>query len=316
MKKKIPDTKIFSSKLVFVGGLSRCGKAFLCPIVSSFKNSEMFICEPVSENIYHAHYLKKIDYDLAKFFLKRIYNERIYNLNIGRNLNKKVGDYSSITKFKDPKIYFERENSGKNKSNKNFKSNSFYPIMFHDVMLSPQLILDSFRDVKIIYIDRHPVDIIIEWIKKGYDGKHSSSKKNTGLSFYYKNKFYPYWWFGNEKNFFKIKNKLERIILVLKKIYIDQKINFIKFKKRYPQNFFYVNYDVMTSKTDHTIKKIIKFLNTKNDKNTFKIVKRENGNREIDINDRFNKRDYIVKRISKKYLKILNNLEKTYEKKI
>ena len=37
---------------------------------------------------------------------------------------------------------------------------------------------------------------------------------------------------------------------------------------------------------------------------------------ESDIAEDPDKRDYIVKRISKKYLKILNNLEKTYEKKI
>ena len=316
MKKKIPDTNIFSSKLVFIGGHSKCGKSFLCPIVSSLKNSEMFICEPVSENIYYTYYLQKMDYDFAKFFLKRIYNERVHNLSIGRNLNKRINDYSSILNFKDPNIYFKRENSSAKQLYKNYNTKSFYPIMFHDVMLSPNILLDSFKNAKIIYIDRHPVDMIIEWEKNGYYGEVYSNKKNTTLSFKYKDKLYPYWWLGDEEKFSKINNNFEKIILSLEKIYIKQKKNFLRFKKKYPKKFFYVNFDEMTEKTDFTVKNISKFLNTKQDNKTNTIINKENGNRKIDTKDRLVKRDHILRQVSNKYHKIFINLEKIYEKTI
>ena len=38
--------------------------------------------------------------------------------------------------------------------------------MFHNVLLKPEFIFKSFPKSKVIFIDRHPVDLIFEWIKK------------------------------------------------------------------------------------------------------------------------------------------------------
>ena len=51
MNKLNPDIKLMSSKLVFIGGVTRSGKSFLCPIASSFKNFEMFFMSSIAENI-------------------------------------------------------------------------------------------------------------------------------------------------------------------------------------------------------------------------------------------------------------------------
>ena len=95
----------------------------------------------------------------------------MYNLKIGRNTNTRFDDYSSILKYKNPKIYSARASSPVNKLLKKNISKSIFPIMFHDVMLSPDLIFDTFKNSKIIYIDRHPVDMVTEWYQKGYYGK-------------------------------------------------------------------------------------------------------------------------------------------------
>jgi hypothetical protein len=61
-----------------------------------FQKTEMFICNSVAENIYYLNYLKMIPDESASYFFKHIYNEKIYNLNIGRDLNRRKFDYSSI----------------------------------------------------------------------------------------------------------------------------------------------------------------------------------------------------------------------------
>ena len=38
--------------------------------------------------------------------------------------------------------------------------------MFHDPLINPELILKSFPKSKIIFVDRHPQELIEEWIKK------------------------------------------------------------------------------------------------------------------------------------------------------
>ena len=40
-------TNLISSNFIFIGGLTRSGKSFLCPIVSSFKRTEMFLVDSI-----------------------------------------------------------------------------------------------------------------------------------------------------------------------------------------------------------------------------------------------------------------------------
>ena len=104
----------------------------------------MFFTDANAENVSYLHALKKISYPVAKFLFKLSLNERIYNLSIGRNLNTRKLDYTSIFKFRNPKIYLKRLRSLGGDAvlkEKNLKNNIF-PIMFHDALINPKLILD------------------------------------------------------------------------------------------------------------------------------------------------------------------------------
>ena len=317
IKKKKPDTNLLTSDLVFIGGLTRSGKSFLCPIISSLNNSETFICDSIAENIYYANFLKKIDDDYAKFFLKLIYNEKIYNLRIGRNLNRRDADYSSITHSVIQKIYDKREKSTKEGDdiiNKIKKDKNFFPIMFHDVLLKPKLIFESFQNSKIIFIERHPVELIYEWENKKYYGDFYSNPRNMTLSHKYNDKLYPYWCFDSEQEFSNLKNSFEKTIFLIEKLYTKQKKNFLSLNKKNKKNIMIIKYDAMVGTTNYKLKAILSFLKTTKGKKTNYIIKKQNGNR--DLNNEFKKkqREKILSCISLEYKKKLYKLEKIYEK--
>ena len=46
----------------------------------------------------------------AYYLFKHIYNEKIYNLNIGRDLNRRKFDYTSINNFRNSKFIFKEKN--------------------------------------------------------------------------------------------------------------------------------------------------------------------------------------------------------------
>ena len=64
-----PSIQTITSKFIFIGGVSRSGKSFLCPIISSFKKTEMFLINSLAENIAYSNSLKKLDKDLSQYFL-------------------------------------------------------------------------------------------------------------------------------------------------------------------------------------------------------------------------------------------------------
>ena len=74
-----PSIKLLTSKLTFVGGVTRSGKSFLCPIVSSFKKFEMFFMNSVAENISYIDKLRGNSSVSSIFLTKLIFNEIIYS---------------------------------------------------------------------------------------------------------------------------------------------------------------------------------------------------------------------------------------------
>ena len=70
--------------------------------------------------------------DISNYFFKQIYNEKIYNLNIGRDLNRRKFDHSNIKKNKNYKIYLSREKSLKEHDIK-IKDIRILKIIIHNV---------------------------------------------------------------------------------------------------------------------------------------------------------------------------------------
>ena len=309
---------LLTNKLIFVASVGRGGKSFLLPLVSTFEKTEMFVCNSVAENVYFLNYLKLLNDDSAYYLFKHIYNEKIYNLNIGRELSKRKYDYSSIKKYKNPKIYFQREKSIKEgdikvKDIKNEKNN--YPIQFHNILMNPSFIFKTFPKSKVIFIDRHPVDIIFDWMQKKYSGQFYSNPRNTTYAFKHKKKAFPFWCNGHENEFDKLSNVYEKTIFLLEKLYVIQKKNYLKYKKEYKKKLLLVKFEKLVEETDFQIKNVAKFLNLKKTKFTASEIKKQNGNRGDTSLARKIKRDKIIQSVSRKFKTKLINLEKLYLKK-
>ncbi len=315
-KKNDPILNILTEKLLFLGGVTRSGKSFLCPIISSFKKTEMFICDSIAENIYYLNFLKMINHNQAKYLFKFIYNERIYNLNIGRNLNRRDSDYSSINKNKNKKLYSQRERSNKEgdiKIQDIKKEQNNYPIMFHDILINPSFIYASFPKSKVIFIERHPIDLIFEWKNKKYYGQFYTNPRNTTLAFNYKNKTnYPFWCKGHENEFDKLKNSYEKTIFLIEKLYVIQKKNYLKYKKKYNKKLLLIKFESLVENTNFEINKIGKFLNLTKSNFTKKEIKNQRGNRSSTYPERLIRRKKIMKNISNEFKKKLIKLEKIY----
>tara|TARA_B100001123_G_C15313632_1_gene1025313 strand:+ start:824 stop:1771 length:948 start_codon:yes stop_codon:yes gene_type:complete len=313
--KIIPEQKLLTSKLIFIGGVTRCGKSFLCPIVSSFYKHEMFFMSSVAENISYIDKLRGIDKNFSKFLVKLIFNELIYNLNIGRNLNFRKSDYTSIKKYKNPKMYLDRMLGIEgNKIIKRIKKdNNSYPIMFHDILINPQLLLECFKNSKIIFVDRHPVELIEEWLGKKYYGDFYKNPRNVTLSFNYDNANYPHWSLDQIKNIKSAKNNIEKTVFLLGSLILKQKLNFKKLSKKHKKRVINIKFDNLVSKSEKEIKKICKFLKTRPSTYTKEILNKEGGNREIDFSSRKKKRNKIIKKLSSKPKLLFEKIERIYE---
>jgi hypothetical protein len=314
MNKLNPDIKLMSSKLVFIGGVTRSGKSFLCPIASSFKNFEMFFMSSIAENISYIDRLKKIDSKYSSFLFKLIFNEIIYNLNIGRNLNQRKTDYTSISNFKNPKMYYDRMKNfeGDEIIKKIDKEKNSYPVMFHDPLINPELILNSFPDSKIIFVDRHPVELIDEWIKKKYSSNFYKNPRNVTLTIKYKNQNFPYWCKKKINKIYHAKNEYIKTIYSLSELVFQQKTTLKNLNKKLKKRILLIKFDQLVQNTNFEINKAVKFLNCKISKKTKKTINKQKGNRKINYQIREKKKQKILELLDKESLRVFSKLEKNY----
>lgn len=314
MNKIIPDIKLLTSKIAFIGGVTRSGKSFLCPIASSFENFEMFFMSSAAENISYIDKLKKKNSKYSSFLFKLIFNEIIYNLNIGRSLNQRKSDYTSIPNYKTPKMYEDRMNGieGDGIIKRVAKEKNSYPVMFHDPLINPEIILNSFPNSKIIFVDRHPVELIEEWMKKKYSSNFYENPRNVTLAIKYKNKNFPYWCHKKLDKIYNAKNYYIKSVYSLSELIFQQKKNLSNLSTKLKKRVMLVKFDKLVQNTDSEIKKITKFLKCKTSKYTKKTILKQNGNRRLNLDIREKKKHSIIKFLDKETIKLLNKLEKNY----
>jgi len=316
MKFSLKKYKNITDNLIFISGITRSGKSILCPIISSFKKTENFILNSNAELLLAMLHTFLIDKKVGKYLIKSSFNEILYNLAIGRNINLKKTDYSSVVNHADYKNYKKRLIMHENKINhKIILKKRFFPVMFHDLMINPKMILEIFPKSKILNIERHPTDIIYSWKKKGYGKNYLKNDRNLILSFCKYNNVFPFYVYKNYNEFFKQDTDEDRIIFILwgiSKIFREQyrKLSISQLKK-----ITTITFDEITSETEKTLKTLEFFLNIKKSKHTNKVLKKENCPRDLNNNLREIRTSKIERKISNLNKKKLSYLINIYNKK-
>jgi hypothetical protein len=304
---------ISAKKIILITGMTRSGKTLLSPIISSMKDSEQFFFSTISENILVMNYMKKINLNTADHLIKKTINESIYDKLLGRNLNTKKNDYTSIYSHRKKKLYLKRANLPKDfriEKAIELKKNIF-PILFHAALLNLPLIENSFNKPYIINISRHPVDIICSWKKKKYGKDHYLSTTSTVCNYNYNGKMFPFFCLGIEKNIFKQKTNEDRI---LKMIF---NLNH-KFKKNYKNSknktkIILIKLDLFVTNPKKYIKQICSQFNLQKTKFLETVLKEQKCPRTINFEKREINKKIILSKLSNENKIIFSKMIIDYE---
>tara|TARA_B100001123_G_scaffold445050_1_gene595609 strand:+ start:4976 stop:5941 length:966 start_codon:yes stop_codon:yes gene_type:complete len=315
MNKKISFRSNFSENIVFISGLSRSGKSLFCPIVSSLNNVENFHIIPLIEEILRLNSLGYIKNDVADYLIKINFNHLIYENSIGRNFNFRPKDWTSIRNYPKANLYIKKLNlkDGDVAYKKLLKRNTLSPFMLHDGIIYSKLLLRNFKNVKILHIQRHPIDIIISWLKKNLENKKSLlNQRHLFLLFNINNKTIPYHSLRYYKKYLKL-NHLERIIKTIENIIMSHKKNYQKLSKKQKKQIFFVNFDKFVTNPNKELKKICKFLKVKKTSATNLTLKKQRCPRKIELKLRKRNLFKIKKNLTYNFQKKIEKLIKEYE---
>jgi hypothetical protein len=315
------------NKVILINGFPGCGKTMLSPIIAAFKNVEIMQYPTLIEQICELDNIQSIDSDVAESMIKMNADLLLYNVMMGRQINCRPSDLSSIFK-NHPLKYIKRMLGPGDETIPRIieLKNPVLHLTTHMQLSSSGLLFRALGDnLNFIEVVRHPFYMLIQ-MEKNF--KLFSSSRNQHITYTYKEKEYPYFARGWEKRFDKA-NSFEKAIYSLNQYYsilfskdYHDKVEIFPFEKfvKSPEAFMNIISDILDSEIDKNVKKEMskqkvprKFLNAGPSIEAYKktgwIPPSESNERsELDV-----RRKFLSNNISEDALKCLDNISSVYE---
>lgn len=277
----------FIKNLVLVDGLALTGKRLVASIVSSLECAEQF----------RMHYLIEMlpmfeDFGLMsrEATVSLLVNEMDifwYDMVVGRNINLRPGDFTSIWCSKNPRLYFERLFSEeKDAALERIKKMGTYIVMLtHDVMAHPRIFFEAFPDIRIIYVKRHPVDLIMDWYERGWGTRFHEDPLCFTIRVKGPTYGVPWYAYGWEEKYER-SCPMDRIIHMIERILGMCTHSFENLSPEDRKKTLVVAFEDMAYDPEPVIDRICSFLGTKRSPYTPAVMARERIPREFDKKSR------------------------------
>jgi hypothetical protein len=156
--------------LLLLEGVSRAGKMLLGKLVSNFRDVEFFQLVPALDHIPMLCWLGVMTREDAVAFLRLQIDSFSYDRAIGRNLNMREEDSTSLTQALASKAYLERSATPDATAVwEAFTGTRRIPsYLVHEMMPHIDLYFDAVPAAQVIQVDRHPVDLAQSWYRRGW----------------------------------------------------------------------------------------------------------------------------------------------------
>ncbi len=315
---KIKKSQIFDASYVFIDGISRCGKAGIAPIVSSFERVEHFKNKNIYDRFSMLYESGNLDKDGFKYLFESELINDVWSSMIGRDVNTNLHDQSSIMNSPKREEYIARTNRKDTPNifreiNKEIKKkNLIFPYMSDDYMTLGNLINEVSEKFKYIIVTRNPIDLVFTNFRSGRPTRLGIDPRYNKPAYKidkYEN--LPSSMLKMPKEYITA-NPLEKCFLIIeKKLKAYLNSNLLQLK-----NYCLVPFENYCIETEKYIKLLENFLATKRTKFTDDEMIKVNVPRKKDDDTFSKKANIIFDNMSEKYVTRLKKLCENYETEI
>lgn len=301
-------------KIIFIDGLSRTGKMFIGKIISALKNVEHLQYLPILEHIPSIYRIKSIDERAAISLTKISLDNFVYDFLLGRNLNLRPSDATSICNSAHYKKYLKRcsEESKESSLERMKKEDRYHLFATHEIFPNAKICFKAFPDLKIIEVLRHPVDVISSWHARGWPWRIGKDPLSFAPALKGKRcaaPWFAYKWIEE----YETMSNMDRALKSVHAIVMMCKQSYDRLSEKYKKKIIFLSFEDIVSSPIIEINRICKFLRTRPEEHFKKVLKAERCPRIIDLFEREKKYQNIISNISPGSKKLLRYLIKNYE---
>ena len=233
------------------------------------------------------HILGLISDEAAISLMRFAVDSMFYDLAIGRNLNFRFGDLSSVWSSSQPIQYLKKlfAKEGDSALESIMQKNSLFLLMVHSAIWHADIYFKSFPEMKMIHITRHPINVVYSWYEKGYGANFFENPRNATLTIEWKSKPFPYYASGWEEEYGNM-SEVDRIIHMIKRLEDNHHKKYESLLERERRKIKIIPFEKMVTTPESILRDISGFLETGLTRHTARICKRERCPRKLLSSDK------------------------------
>ena len=245
-----------AEKIVFVDGLPGCGKTLFSTLIASMDRVELLSYTYEVEHICALYYLDKIPIDAAKAMVSIQTDLKIYNTMMGRDVNFRPTDLSSVFKNHNPSRYLQRLfGPGDEKVPEMIQQeNPILNLAVHNLLSYSEPIWQALRD-RCVFIEivRHPLYMVRQ---QALNMSHLlGDVRNFEVNYAHKGFDLPYYIHGWEKDYLN-SNSMERTIFFIDKLTHRTNIARKKLKEKYQAKIITIPFELFVLNPEPWMQKL------------------------------------------------------------
>ena len=319
--RKLHRRQHLAENVVFVDGISGCGKSMISPVLSSLQRGELWMLNHIFEYSLIMHSLGLMSLDATETMIKMFIDHDSYNLMIGRNINTRSSDDSSIQKNKMYEIYQKRINEpdGDIIIDKMKKEKPINFFMTHYILNESKPLFSALKErLKLFIVPvRHPYWTIENWINQDWSNKMGSHPRDLAMVYEFNKNFYP-WHVKDWEEKYDQLNNFERAIETINHLSVDQSKLDKNFSVTQKEKIMIISFEKFAIDPKNYLESINKILDTEPTSETKSVMTSMDLPRKIDPSVFTLKRSEILEKankekISSHYMDLLIHLADEYE---
>ncbi|UPT74538.1 MAG: sulfotransferase [Elusimicrobiota bacterium] len=215
-----PRARLFED-FIIVEGITRAGKFLAAVVVSAFEGVEPVQYSPNLESLLVLHRLGKVDMPTAKLLLEMEFDIRAFDMAMGRYLNTRPDDMSSVFRSPDHENVLARAKElDRDALLARFHAEKRLPLhLYHEGLPHARALFGVFPKARVVSSLRDPAALMNSWYNRGW-GKLGTAESPTVMwPFFQTAKGMRTWWSVDWAEDWSEINDMDRCALSIASLY-------------------------------------------------------------------------------------------------
>jgi hypothetical protein len=278
-----------AGEIVLADGIGSAGKRMLAHILASLERVEKQSHHMAFDYVAQYNWLGRIDDEAAVNYLQIEADYQLYHIMMSRDVNFRPKDATGVLQNPNRLEYFRRLMSQEGDSVV-ARIDEQKPILQevpHDGLRNGSLYFKAFGDqVKIVHIVRHPYDIAIDWMRRGFDTRFGTDRREFQITIEdHLGRPVPFFLRDTQIDFYAL-NMYDRATLLTSVCLIQNYEGYGKLTPEEKSQVHFVYFDSICTSPEQELENLVGFVGTMRTKETKRILKKEGLPRALQVQDR------------------------------